>query len=93
MIDAFDFRNTRIYPGSDNNLGKILLRKVVRIHFFAQMQMHTRQVDLPTEIAQSFVKFFFAGNGFRHIELPADLVCSFKKMHLVTAPRQNSRSS
>ena len=86
MIDALDRRFTRLDPASEDRFIKRL--QIVCGDKPVELQRHAGHFDHPTVIAQRFIKFFFAGDLFSDVELPADLGQGIKQRNVVPARRR-----
>ena len=90
MALPLDLRVARGHAGGHDHLVKP--EQLLRLHPLPQMQGHARDLHPPFEVAQHFMKLFFARHLLGHVELAAQLSGGVKQMHLMPALGQHGGS-
>ena len=83
MVDPVNRGYARDDPAGEDRFIKCL--EMIRRDEMIQFKRHARDVDHPPVVTQRFVKFFFAGDLFGDIKLPANLAMCIKQRDLMPA--------
>ena len=83
MIDPLDRWHTRLDPTGEDHFVEGV--QIVCADKVIQLQGHASHVDHPTVVAQGFIEFFFSGDLFGDIKLPANLAMCVKQRHVMPA--------
>ena len=83
MFDPLDRRHTWLDPaGKDHFVESV---QIVCADKVIQLQSHASHVDHPAVVAQGFIEFFFAGDLFGDIKLPANFAMCVKQRDVMSA--------
>ena len=84
--DAFDLRHARAHACGQHHLFEAGRRQVFGTDALVQLQCDPGQVNLLSKVAQGFMKLFFAGHLFGHVELTTDFAGAIKQGYIKAAP-------
>ncbi len=93
MVQSLDFRQAGNDAGRQHDLVIASARKAFRIGARPEAHLDARQLQLPAEIAQGFLKLLLARHLPGDVELAADLRCSLIKGNIVSASGRGHRAA